>query len=157
MKLAAKYDVEAPVDFVYGELVNFNAWEGIALRRGAHVTRTDRLTAPGPGMDWQVNFIFRAKARSTRIHLVSFAPGRQMALSLTSDLADAEVLIDLLDVATTRTRIEVRTEVKPKTFAGRIYLQTLRLARKKVDATYAQRIAQLSVEMEDRYRMPAKR
>jgi hypothetical protein len=51
----------------------------------------------------------------------------------------------------------VKLDVKPKTFAARLYMQTLRLSRKKVEATYSQRVAQLAVEMEDRYRRPANR
>jgi len=27
MKLAAKYDVEAPVDFVFAQLIDFEGWE----------------------------------------------------------------------------------------------------------------------------------
>lgn len=157
MKLAAKYDIEAPVNFVYGELVDFSAWERMALRRGAEVTRLDRMTAPSPGMAWQVNFVLRGRDRSARIQLVAATPGRHVRLTITSTLADGEILIELLDLATTRTRIDVRVEVKPKTLAARIYMQTVRLARKKVDATYAQRIALLAVEMEDRYRRPANR
>ena len=157
MKLASKYDVEAPVAFVYGELVNFNAWERMAVRRGVEVSRADTLPVPGPGMEWQVAFPLRGKQRSARIRLATATPNRQLVLTITADLADADIVIDLLDLATSRTRIEVRTEVKPKTLAARIYMQTLRLARKKIDATYAQRIGQLAVEMEDRYRRPAKR
>ena len=157
MKLAAKYDVEASAGFVYGELVNFNAWERMALRRGVELSRLDHLTVPGPGIEWQVGFVLRGKQRNARIRLVSAIPDSQLVLSVASTLADGDILIDLMDLAATRTRIEVRTEVKPKTLAARIYMQTLRLARKKVDASYAQRIAQLAVEMEDRYRRPQKR
>ena len=161
MKLAAKYNIEAPVDFVYRELVDFDAWERMALRRGAAVTRLANLTAPGltasgPGMDWQVNFTFRAKDRSAGIRLLAATPDSHLTLSATSALVEGEILIDLLHLAASRTRIEVRVEVKPKTLAARIYMQTLRLARKKLDHSYAQRIAQLAVEMEDRYRRPAK-
>ena len=157
MKLAAKYDVEAPVGFVYGELVNFNAWERMALRRGVELTRVDQLAIPGPGMEWQISFVVRGKQRNARIRLASATPASQLVLHVASDLADADIVIDLLNLATALTRIEVRTEVKPATLAARIYMQTLRLARKKVDATYAKRVGQLAVEMEDRYRRPTKR
>lgn len=157
MKLAAKYDVEAPVEFVFRELMDFDAWERMAMRRGADVMRTDALPKPGPGMEWLVHFVYRTKTRSARIRLETATPTSLLALNLRSTLIDGEVTIELLDLAVSRTRITVRSEVKPKTIAARIYMQTLRLARKKVEATYAQRIAQLAVEMEDRYRRPSQR
>lgn len=157
MKLKEKYDIEAPVGFVYRELVDFAAWERMALRRGAEVTRLDDLTAIGPGMAWQVNLVLRGRGRSLRIQVVAATPGSHLTLTLRSTLADGEIVIELLDLTTTRTRIEVRTEIKPKTLAARIYMQTLRLARRRVDANYARRIGQLAVEMEDRYRRPVNR
>ncbi|MBI1170848.1 SRPBCC family protein [bacterium] len=157
MKLAAKYDIEAPADFVYRELSDFDAWERMALRRGAEVTRVDTLAKPGPGLEWLVSFKFRAKYRSLRIRLTEARAASHMTVTLQAGLADGVITIDLMDLATTRTRVDVRLEVKPKTFAARLYMQTLRLSRKKVEATYSQRVAQLAVEMEDRYRRPAAR
>lgn len=157
MKLAAKYDIEAPVDFVYRELSDFDAWERMAIRRGAEVTRIDKPTKPGPGLEWLVNYKLRGKDRSACIKLTKVLPTSHMTLQIQSNLADGEIIIDLLDLAATRTRVDVRLEVTPKTFSARLYMQTLRLSRKKVEATYSQRIAQLAVEMEDRYRRPAAR
>jgi hypothetical protein len=155
MKLAAKYDIEAPVDFVYREVSDFGAWERMAVRRGADVTRIDKLTKPGPGLEWLVKF--GAKDRSTRIKLTQAKPSSRLTIFIESGIADGEIIIELLDLAATRTRMEVKLDVKPKTFAARLYMQTLRLSRKKVEATYSQRVAQLAVEMEDRYRRPANR
>lgn len=157
MKLAAKYDVDAPVDFVFRELMDFDAWERMAIRRGAEVVRSDTLATPGAGMEWLANFTYRGKPRSAKIRLETLTKDSLLGLKLRSSLVDVDMAIELLDLAVARTRITVRSEVKPKTIAARIYLQTLRLARKKVDAAYAQRIAQLAVEMEDRYRRPALR
>ena len=157
MKMAAKYDIEAPVDFVYRELTDFDAWERMAMRRGVDVARADRLQGPGPGMEWQISFPFRGKGRSARLRLIAAAPTSHMTINAASTLVDAEMQFELLDLAASRTRVEVRMEAKPKTLAARIYMQTLRLARKKLDAGFAQRVAQLAVEMEDRYRRPAQR
>ena len=43
MKLVARYDVDVPIDFVWAELTDFEAWERMAIRRGAEVMRTDRM------------------------------------------------------------------------------------------------------------------
>ena len=157
MNLSARYDVEAPVDFVYRELTNFDAWEHMARRRGAEVTRDDRLSAAGPGMGWQVSFPFRGKARSARLKLAAATPTSQMIVDAVSKMVDGSLTFDLLDLAPNRTRIEVRMVVTPKTLAARIYVQTLKLARKKLEGNFAKKVAQLAVEMEDRYRRTAAR
>ena len=40
---------------------------------------------------------------------------------------------------------------KPKTLAARIYVQTLRLARRKLEANFAKRVAQLAADLEERF------
>lgn len=155
MKLTAKYDIEASVGFVYQELADFDAWERMAMRRGSEVTRTDRMLRFGPGMEWQVNFTFRNKARSARIQLVESTPDSHLRIAAQSVLADLDLVIDLMDLAPTRTRIEVKSDIKPKTLAARLYIQSLRLARKKVEKTYSHRVASLAVELEDRFRRPS--
>ena len=48
--------------------------------------------------------------------------------------------------------VEVRLEIKPKTIAARIFVQSIKLARARVERTFSQRVAQLAVEIEDRYK-----
>ena len=155
MKLAAKYDIEAPVDFVYAQLVDFDGWERAAMRRGAEVGRTDNLPQAGSGMTWATQFRYRGKDRKATIRIDSLTPQSQVALTGISTLADGALQIDLLNLAAKRTRIEVRLEVRPKTLAARIYVQSLKLARARVERGFAQRVAQFAIEMEDRYRSRA--
>ena len=44
MRFTTKQDIEAPLDFVYNTMIDFEAWERSAMRRGAEVERTDTLT-----------------------------------------------------------------------------------------------------------------
>ena len=152
MNLSAKYDIEAPVDFVYRELTDFQAWEHMAMRRGAEVSRVDRRATPGPGMEWQVAFPFRGKVRKARLHLAAANPTNRLEVGAVTKMVDGSLAFDLLDLAANRTRVEVRLIAKPKTLAARIYVQTLKLGRKKLEANFANKLAQLAVEIEDRHR-----
>ena len=75
-----------------------------------------------------------------------------MALTGKSAPVDGMLHIDVLDLAAKRCRIELRLEVRPKTIAARIYVQSLRLVRSRVERGFAQRVAQLAAEIEDRFR-----
>ena len=155
MKLTAKSDVEAPAAFVYEQLADFGGWERAAMRRGADVMRQDGLTKVGPGMTWATQFKYRGKDRLITIRLDAMKLNSHLALTGVSRLVDGVVTIDVLDLAAKRTRIEVRLDMKPKTFAARLYIQTMRLARARVERTFSQRVSQLAVEIENRFR-PAK-
>lgn len=155
MKLTAKSDVEAPAAFVYEQLADFGGWERAAMRRGADVMRQDGLTKVGPGMTWATQFKYRGKDRLITIRLDAMKLNSHLALTGVSRLVDGVMTIDVLDLAAKRTRIEVRLDMKPKTFAARLYIQTMRLARARVERTFSQRVSQLAVEIENRFR-PAK-
>ena len=152
MKLEAKHDVEAPAAFVFAQLADFEGWERAAMRRGAEVMRTDKLHAVGPGMGWDCQFRYRSKDRHVTIRLDAISPISALALTGKSAPVDGVLQIDILDLAARRTRVELRLEVKPNTIAARIYVQSLRLARSRVERSFAQRVAQLAVEIEDRFR-----
>ena len=152
MKLAAKYDIEAPAAFVFAQLADFEGWERAAMRRGADIMRNDKLGVAGPGMTWDCRFRYRGKDRHATIGLDAISPISALALTGKSAPVNGALQIDILDLATRRTRVEVRLEVRPNTIAARIYLQSLRLARSRVERSFDQRVAQLAVEIEERFR-----
>ena len=152
MKLAAKYDIAAPAAFVFAQLADFAGWERAAMRHGADVMRTDTQQTAGPGMTWDTQFRYRNKDRRLTIRLDAISPVSSMALTGKSAPVDGMLHIDVLDLAAKRCRIELRLEVRPKTIAARIYVQSLRLVRSRVERGFAQRVAQLAAEIEDRFR-----
>lgn len=152
MKLVAKKDVEAPAAFVFRQLTDFEGWERAAMRRGAEVVRTDKLSQPGPGMAWDTQFTYRGKDRRASLRVDQMVHNASLVMSATSVPVNGMMQIDIIDLAARRTRIELRMEVKPNTLAARLLLQSLRLARSRVERNFDQRVAQLAVEIEDRYR-----
>lgn len=156
MKLSSRYDVEAPIGQVFAELVNIDHWERAAMRRGAEVTRTDRI-APGSasaalGMTWAARFPFRGKERSAVLRIERLEPPARLDLMLTASLVDLATAIDLMELSPRRTRLVLSVELRPKTLASKIYVQSLRLAKGRVDRSFQTRISQFVLELEDRIR-----
>ena len=152
MRFNAKQDIEAPLEFVQQSLSDFEAWERAAIRRGVDVSRTDKLRQSGPGMSWLSHFSYRGKQRTVTIELTGLDPVGHLAFSGSSASVGAEVAIDLLEMAARRTRLQILMEVKPKTLGARLFLQSLRLARARVDKSFDLRIAQLAADIEAKYR-----
>jgi hypothetical protein len=153
MKLTAKYDIEASSAFVFGELADFDGWERAAMRRGAEVVRVDAARSIGPGAAWETRFRYRGKAREVNVRLERMEPDTTLALAGMSKLADARIDVEIMELSGARTRLLVRLDIKPKTIAARIYVQSLRLARSRVERSFAQRVAQLAAEIENRQRV----
>lgn len=156
MKLTTKEDIEAPIGFVYAALTDFEAWERAAMRRGAEVNRTDKQAALAPGMGWKVEFLYRGKSRVLELQLAGLEPGEHLAFSGSGKPAEGTLTLDLAEMGPKRTRVTVVSEVKPRTLAARLFMQTLRLAKAKVTRRFEVRVAQVAADIEDRFRAQSK-
>ena len=152
MKLKSRYDVEAPIDAVCAELVNFDQWERAAMRRGADVGRTDKLPAPGPGMTWFARFRYRGRDREATLRIDRLETPTDIAFAVLSPLADAGIFIEMLELSTRRTRLSMGIDIRPKTLAAKLYVQSLRLAKARVERKFQGRVSQFVLELEDRIR-----
>jgi uncharacterized protein YndB with AHSA1/START domain len=150
MKLATKKDIEAPIAQVWAALSDHEAWERSAMRRGVEVERTDALTRPGPGMSWRARFAFRGRQRKAEMLLTDLNGPGLMGLQAQSDAVEVVSRFELIEMSARRTRIHVTVELKPRSLGARLFLQSLRLARSKVDRKFDSRITLLAQDLEMR-------
>ncbi len=150
MKLATKKDIEAPITKVWAALSDYEAWERSAMRRGVDVERTDKLTKPGPGMSWTSRFAYRARTRKADMKLTEMTGPGLLAFTLASDAVDVATKVELIEMSARRTRMHLTAEVKPRSLGARLFLQSLRLARAKVDRKFDAKVGQLALELETR-------
>ena len=66
MKFSTREDIEAPIDYVYSRVADFNSFERQALRRGADVQRLDASSVIQQGAAWDIAFKFRGKDRKMK-------------------------------------------------------------------------------------------
>jgi carbon monoxide dehydrogenase subunit G len=157
MKITSRQDIEAPVAFVYDALKDFDYWERAALRHGADVTRTNGAQATGPGLGWLIRFPFRGKDRKLTLRVVSLdAPG-QLVFAGSGGSFDGTAVVDLLELGAKRTRLSMTTEVKPQGLAARLVLQTIKLARGRMQGRVDKRVAAIAMEIEERFRTSTRR
>lgn len=150
MKLATKKDVEAPIAQVWAALSDHEAWERSAMRRGVEVERTDKLAKPGPGMSWASKFAFRGRDRKATMQVTEMAGPGLLGFVLTSDAVEVTSKVELIEMSAKRTRMHLTSEVKPRSLGARLFLQSLRLARAKVDRKFDTRVGQMAQELETR-------
>jgi uncharacterized protein YndB with AHSA1/START domain len=150
MKLNTHHELNASIDRVFDALSNTDRWEVAARRRGVGVVRAAYFTDLREGAAWDVKASFRGKPREIRLTLTELRRPERMVFSGTSEMFRAEVACDLGPIPAGRTRIDVSVDVKPNTLAGRIMLQSLALAKGKVQKRFAQRVGQLLKELDKR-------
>jgi hypothetical protein len=151
MHLAAKTDIDAPADYVFRALMDFDGWEKSAMRRGADVRRTDNLRQVGPGMTWSVAFDMRGKRREMNVALVETEQDKVLIFKGDSSLLMADLKMDLVALSPKLTRLVVKTDIKPQTLGARLFIQSMKLAKGRVEAKLALRLGQLASEIEARY------
>ncbi|MDO8881880.1 MAG: SRPBCC family protein [Pseudotabrizicola sp.] len=151
MHLSSRTDIEAPIEHVYKVMSDFENWERAAMRRGADVSRTDKLRAPGVGMGWHVIFRFRGKERAIDIYLTEQEPGAKLAFKGKGRMVEGDLSIELVSLAPKRTRMVLHTQVRPLTIAARLFLQSLKLAKGRVQGKLNKRMEQLAIDIETRF------
>lgn len=151
MELSGSQDIEAPIDFVFDEITDFDGFARQALRRGVDVARIDDLQGPVEGMAWKTAFDFRGKRRKMRIQLTQCS--RPNFLSAQSRMPGMETEFDaeLVALSRTRTRLAIRLELKPQSLAARLLVQSLKLARGNLKKRLGKRLANFVKQTEERY------
>jgi hypothetical protein len=151
MKLSGRTDIGAPMAFVFDALSDFENWERAALRRGADVMRTDGLRGVCIGMSWLVRFAWRGREREIQIKLVQWDGPARLALAGDGPSIEGGANIELIELASRSTRMFLQVELKPRTLAARLFIQSLKLAKSRVNAQFEARIQQIAKEIEARY------
>ncbi|WP_420862329.1 SRPBCC family protein [Algirhabdus cladophorae] len=152
MKFSTREDIEAPIEFVYKAITDFDAFERAAMRRGADVERTAGQTAKGVGTSWIVAFEFRGKPRELKGALVEADAPNRLRFEGTLSGLDVALDVDLVALSKKRTRLHVATELKPRSLSARLLIQSLRLAKTSLTKRFKSRIAEFAEDLEDRHR-----
>lgn len=151
MKFSTKEDIDAPIDAAFVLLSDFDQFERSALRRGAEVSRTDKLSTKGVGMCWKAKFKLRGKRRNIDAEMVEFSPSEGYALDLNGGDLIAHATLDLMSLSKSQTRAALAVEIKPKSLSGRLMLQTMRLGKTRLDKRFKKKAAEFVRALEREY------
>jgi len=152
MKMSAQEDIEAPIAFVYEQVTDFPGFERQALRRGAEVVSVESPTALAPGLAWDVSFKLRGKQRKVQIEVTRLDPPNGLVIGSRASTIGGEMVVDLVALSRTRTRMSVAISMEPKTLSGRLMVQSMKLARKTLTRRMRKRVGEYASDMEERHK-----
>ena len=151
MKLTAKTDLEVPAAFVFATLVDHPTWEREAVRNGVEVERPAGSPDSGVGARWNIRGHFKGKARKVLVKIDELTPDQRLALSMDSPSMEGVSRIEVMVLSPRRSRLRTDLEIKPKTLAARLFINTMRLAKGRVQARFEKGLGNLGARIKDRY------
>lgn len=150
MKLSTRKDIAAPIDRVFRVLADFDGHERAALRQGAAIVRLDPGPPAGVGSGWKAQFRFRGKERVIESRLTEYEAPHVLGFHGQSHNFDLTLRTRLVALARGHTRVGVELDIRPRSFSGRLLIQTLKLARSRVEARFVARIDTLAAALQRR-------
>lgn len=151
MEFSTKADIEAPTDYVFDCLSDFQSFEKAALRRGADVRRVDDGVALGLGAQWRAEFGFRGKTRDVTVELTEFLPPELATYKAVGQGVEATMRIELLSLSNNLTRMTTSVTLEAKTLSARLLLQSLKLAKGQIAKRFDGLMADYAGQLEKRH------
>lgn len=150
MDFVTQQDIAAPIDAVWQAVTDFPAFERQILRRGAELRRLDVPPNPVKGASWHVAFQYRGRDRNLELTITQAEAPNHLALSGHGASIDFSGTVELLALSRQQTRLTVTLGVAPKTLSARLLLQSLRLARGRLQRRYDTRVEIFARDVEQR-------
>ena len=151
MQFSSVQDVNAPLDFVFQQMSDFEGYEAYGLRAGADVERQDTLTGKAAGMQWKVEGDLRGKRRKINIELTEYRPDNLLKFFVKSSGVEATATMEAMALTRKQSRIKVTTVLKPKTISARLILQSAKLAKNSMNRKFNHRFWTYANHIESNY------
>lgn len=152
MHLAAQQDIDGAIEDVFAVVSDFDLIEQVAIQRAIEVERTKDNTPPAAGMEWEATFGFRGKPRSMTVTLAEYTPPEAVAYHAHTGGLDIEMRIELVALSPAKTRLHLKTDLKPANLSARLLVQSLKLAKSTIEKKLDSRVADMGRGIEKRLR-----
>jgi len=152
MEFTARDDIEAPIDFVFEQVTDFPTFERSIMRRGGDVERIAGGDGANIGTMWRVKFQMRGKERKVKAEIVEVDRPNGLTIDLSSVSADGTMVIELVALSRSRTRLIVTAASEAKSIPAKLLFQSLRFARAKTDTKFRALVSNFAEDVDKKYR-----
>ncbi len=152
MKISTSQDFDVPIDTLYKRVTDFEMMERLALRRGIDVQHRDPTPYGEAGSIWDVRFDLRGRQRQLETKILSVDAPHVLRFEAVGTGIEADLAIDLVSLARSRTRLAFECVIRPKNMPARLLVQTLKLSRGRVKRRLTSRLQDFARRIENEYR-----
>ena len=147
MKFSTRTDIDAPIDYVFARVSEYDALERQAMRRGVTVQRRADATQPS----WDLKVPFRGKLRDMRADVIETDPPHSLKAVALSGGLNMEIGLTLVALSPRRTRLLLGYEVRPQTLSARILVQSVKFAKNTLQKRFEKRVETMSERLSTDY------
>jgi hypothetical protein len=151
MQLTSSQDIAAPLAYVFDRACDFDRFTRMALREGVQVRRDD-LGAVEVGSIWQIALPLRGRIYHCTSRLAAWDAPHGYRIDSQTDTMTIIARVDLLALSPNKTCATVTIDLQGKTLAGRLLVQTLKLARMRGTQKLAARLQSYGDMVANEYR-----
>jgi len=151
MKFSTREDIEAPIDFVFAAVSDFDTIEKQILRRGVKVRRVEQGGPQGEGMAWEARVPFRGRMRDVTAHVTAMEPPTAYRVASVTGGINGDLGVELVALSRQRTRLVVGLEITPSTLSARLLVQSMKFAKGNLQKRFARRVAKYAAALSERY------
>ena len=157
MIFETREEVDVPRDFAFSRFADFTRYEAAARGYGADIRRVNGFTELAEGVSWRGSVTVRGKTRGVEATVTRL--DRPSHASMETVVGGMTLVVDLVfeELAPDRTLVQVSANLRATTLAARLIMQTVKLARRKIQSRIDSRIVALANQYEDEYRRLAAR
>ena len=151
MRLASKTHVAAPVGFLHGRVTDFDHLEALARSFGATVERQ----FDGPplvGCIWDLVLTIKQHPRQMQTSLADWVPDQELTFDSQMQGLHIETRVTMAAEGAERSRLNIVIDMRPQTLKARVLLQTLRLARHRIEQGFDSRLEGFATDIGKAYR-----
>jgi len=130
MKIGASRDFKRARAKVFDSFADPAQMDKVFGEQGANLRREG---AGGPGTVWHLDVVSGGKVRPMIITLIDMEKPVAMQLRVTSEMVDADVVFAFADLPERGCQVSAEIDLAPRTLTARVAIQTLRLAKGKVE------------------------
>lgn len=157
MKFSTRQDIEAPVNFVFSRLTDFDGFERQAIRRGVEVQRTAADQGKTIGAGWQLKAPFRGKQRDISAEVTKIKKPSELQIDAVSGGLEMALSAELIALSPKRTRVILGFDARPKTLSARILVQSVKFAKNTLQMRFEKRVKKFARHIEEQYSGPKPR
>ncbi len=139
MKFTTREDIEAPIETVWAALTDARSFEKKATRKGIEV-RGLSGDAVEFGSSWTAKFDYRGIRREMETVVTGCEAPRLLELDSNVGGLDGFLTAELSEKPEGITCLELTVEIKPASLSGKMLVQTMRLAKGRLDKRYRKRV-----------------
>jgi|SRR6056297_2955219 len=152
MIFETREEVDVPRDFAFDRFADFTRYEQAARGYGADIRRVNGFTEVAEGVSWRGSVVVRGKTRGVEATVTDLT--RPAHAQMVTTVGGMRVDVDLVfeEIGPQTTRVFAKAQLVATTLASRLILQTVKLARKKIQTKIDSRIVALANQFEHEYR-----